>query len=117
MQIKDEKINKIIRLFLHVTFSVSGIWKYRAVASLLTIKDLSSSVIVLNFQEKLILEILIEIIRAEMVEKVAYDLVCATRLIISFGTVIKNIFARYDQLIGLGTAEYLRAYTHTPLGA
>lgn len=38
-----------------------------------------------------------------IIKKVTYDLTCDTRLIISFGTVVKIIFTRCDYLISLGT--------------
>lgn len=42
------------------------------------------------------------------IKKVTYDLACDSRLIISFGTVVKIIFTRCDYLISLGTY-----FTHT----
>lgn len=77
----------------------------QALVSLLTVKDLSPSAVVFHFEEKSLLGILIKFLRAEIVEKIAYDLMCATRLIISFGTVIKIIFIRCDQIIVLGRIE------------
>lgn len=48
------------------------------------------------------------------IKNVTYDLACDTRLIISFGTVVKIIFTRCDYLISLGTYfTHIYIYTHT----